>query len=217
MSKQDVGNAVEQVGSEISGAEQALEQQQTADSQQVEINMEEVARIGTERSVRAERAAITNYFRDQGLTEEEAKQAFEKFRTDREAQREAEKNDLTALQKRVEEYERKESEILRKANRRLVRVEAKEQAIALGVRVDRSDYAVRLADLSKVEVDENGEVDESAVREALEQILNDFPELKVASSSEDGHGFKLGSPGQKQQPGTSEQVAKIFGNTEQTE
>jgi ribosomal protein L16 Arg81 hydroxylase len=176
--------------------------------------MEEVARIGTERSVRAERAAITNYFRDQGLTEEEAKQAFEKFRTDREAQREAEKNDLTALQRRVEEYERKESEILRKANRRLVRVEAKEQAIALGVRVDRSDYAVRLADLSKVEVDENGEVDESAVREALEQILNDFPELKVASSSEDGHGFKLGSPGQKQQPGLSEQIAKIFGNTE---
>ena len=125
MSKQDVGSAVEQVGSEISGAEQALEQQQTADSQQVEINMEEVARIGTERSVRAERAAITNYFRDQGLTEEEAKQAFEKFRTDREAQREAEKNDLTALQRRDEEYERKESEILRKANRRLVRVEAK--------------------------------------------------------------------------------------------
>ncbi len=214
MSKQDVGSAVEQVGSEISGAEQALEQQQTADGQKVGIDMEEAARIAGERSERAERAALAAYYRKQGLTEEEVTQAIEAFKTDKAARLEAEKNDLTALQRRVEEYERKESEILRKANRRLVRVEAKEQAIALGVRVDRSDYAIRLADLSKVEVDENGQVDETAVREALEQILNDFPELKVASSSEDGHGFKLGSPGQKQQLGTSEQIASIFGNTE---
>lgn len=214
MSKQDVGSAVEQVGSEISGAEQALEQQQTADGQKVGIDMEEAARIAGERSERAERAALAAYYRKQGLTEEEVTQAIEAFKTDKAARLEAEKNDLTALQRRVEEYERKESEILRKANRRLVRVEAKEQAIALGVRVDRSDYAIRLADLSKVEVDENGQVDETAVREALEQILNDFPELKVASSSEDGHGFKLGSPGQKQQLGTSKQIASIFGNTE---
>jgi|BioPla2DNA2_1021312.scaffolds.fasta_scaffold23452_2 hypothetical protein len=214
MSKQDVGSAVEQVGSEISGAEQALEQQQTADGQKVGIDMEEAARIAGERSERAERAALAAYYRKQGLTEEEVTQAIEAFKTDKAARLEAEKNDLSALQKRVEDYEKQESEAIRNANLRLVRAEAMVQAVGLNVRPDRIDYAIRLADLSKVEVDENGQVDETAVREALEQILNDFPELKVASSSEDGHGFKLGSPGQKQQLGTSEQIASIFGNTE---
>jgi hypothetical protein len=88
------------------------------------------------------------------------------------------------------------------------------QAVGLNVRPDRIDYAVELAKLSQIEIDENGHVDEEAVRDALQQVLNDMPEWKITSSSEDGHGFKLGSPGQKQQLGTSEKIASIFGNTE---
>lgn len=46
---------------------------------------EQLNEIATSRAERAERSALTNYFRQQGLTEDEARQAFEKFKADRAA------------------------------------------------------------------------------------------------------------------------------------
>lgn len=211
--------AAKAIGSENSGADEQAKEvdkaQQADVSQKDGINTEEADRISAERAERASKAAVADYFRQQGLTESEVTEALEAYNAQKAAKREAEKNDLKALQDRVAGYEKQESETIRLANRRLVRAEAMTQAVGLGIRSDRVDHAIRLADLSQVEIDDQGHVDEASVRSALEKVLTEIPELKVTNSDDEGaHGFKVGSPGQKQVPGTSERIASIFGNTD---
>ena len=76
---------------------------------------------------------------------------------------------------------------------------------------------IRLADLSAVGMDEHGQPDKAAISAALEAVVSTTPEFKATSGAdEEGKpGFKIGaSDQQKQQLGTSEQIASIFGNTE---
>jgi hypothetical protein len=86
-----------------------------------------------------------------------------------------------------------------KANGRIVRSELK--AAATGKLADPKDALVFL-DLSTFEVDEDGQVDEDDVAEAIEQLLKDKPHLAAAMAkrfqgSGDG-GARKGSGGTKQ-------------------
>lgn len=175
------------------------------------IDAEEASRIGTARAERAERSAVTSYFKQQGLTEQEAQEAFEQYKAQKEEQRLAERNDLTAMQARVDQLEAMESERLREANLRLIRAEAMVQAIGLGVDRTKIDYAIRLADLSQAQVNEQGLVDGAQIKEAIERVLTDIPELG-RRVDEERTGFKVGAPGSS---GTSNELDKkiddIFG------
>lgn len=70
--------------------------------------------------------------------------------------------------KKVEEYEGKASQALSSANERLKRAEFRLLAKEMNVRNDAIDDAFKLADLSAVEVDEDGNV--KGVKEALETL-----------------------------------------------
>lgn len=80
---------------------------------------------------------------------------------------------IETAQKATEDRER----TLRYANDLLRKSEAKVQALSLGVKPERIDFLLKLADLDSVEVD-NGAVDSGAVKNALELIVKDFPELR---------------------------------------
>lgn len=86
-----------------------------------------------------------------------------------------------------------------KANERIIRSEVR--AAAAGKLSDPRD-ALRFIDLSKFEVDEDGQVDEDDVAEAVEQLVKDRPYLAAATAkrfqgSGDG-GARKGSAGPKQ-------------------
>ncbi|GEM_PF-5642320 len=82
------------------------------------------------------------------------------------------------------------------ANQKLVQAEAKSVALTLGVKADRVAYAVRMADLSTIDVDDELGVDSEAVKKAMEQVLKDIPELKPTQEQQKkGAGFKVGGDG----------------------
>jgi len=106
----------------------------------------------------------------------------------KEAQEKA-KTDLQKAQEAKEAAEKQAKEALDKANQILIQTEAKLQAVALGVKPERVDYLLKLADLSEIEI-KNGVVDKEAVKLAVEKVLNEVPELKqTAASSKGGSDF----------------------------
>ena len=199
-------NAGQKTGGEGDGNQNAGEEKKYSDA--------ELERIATERSRRSETAAVKSYLQQQGLTEDEIKEAISAHKTAKQQKKEEERKNLSALQQQVDDYEKNSAAITAAANARVISAETKVQAIALGIKSDRVDYAVRLADLSKVAVGGDGAVDVDAIKAALEQVVNDLPELKGTVGNEPG--FRVGGPGQ----GTAtkqEELNKLFGIKEKKE
>ncbi len=206
---QFLAEAAEAEGANEAGNVNAVEGDGSPDAG---INTEEVDRIAKARSERASRNAATSYFKQKGLTEAEAEEAFKAYKDGKAQQAEAEKNDLLALQQKVQTYEAQESEAIQNANRRLVRAEALVQATGLNVRSDRVDYLIKLADLTGVQIDDTGNADGAAIRFALEDVLEKLPELKNNNAEDDKKpGFKLGAPNQTGGKGLTDQLSAIFG------
>lgn len=72
------------------------------------------------------------------------------------------------------------------ANGRLVKAEAKAAALGMGVATERLAHVLRIADLSSVDVDDEGEVDVEAIKLALSTVKKDIPELFGATKQQDG-------------------------------
>lgn len=186
-------------------------QQPAAEAGAVNVDPAEVERIANERSERATRAALRSYFQQQGLTEEQAAEAITQYRAAQEQRAAEERNNLQALQQKLDTYEKGEAELFRRANARLIRADAVLMAGKLGIRPDRIDAAIRVANLSGVTVDEQGAVDETALKTALEEVTKQLPEF-LTKSDEGATGFKLGAPGQSNSSASGDALAKIFGN-----
>lgn len=104
------------------------------------------------------------------------------------------------------------AERLVKANARQVQMAARLAAVELGVPASRAEYAARMADLSKVDVDEVDGPDADAVKKAIGRVLKDIPELKGATRpSDDGKnqqpGIKIGADNSGQKPTAGTQPA----------
>lgn len=140
------------------------------------ISMEEAERIATERSTRAESSALKSYFQQQGLTEEEAKQAVEKFKTDKAAKSEAEKGDLTKMQQKAAEAEAKAAKVEADAFNDLI--DARAEAIASSLGIDPAKLPYIRLDFSKVGKTDTGKPKADDIKAVLEGALKIMPELK---------------------------------------
>lgn len=67
------------------------------------------------------------------------------------------------------------------ANQRLINAEARVTALDLGFKPDRIAAALKLADLSDIDVDEAGTVSGDALTAALSSVLTQFPEWKMGA------------------------------------
>ena len=123
-----------------------------------------------------------------------------------EERRKAAMTEAERLRAEKEEAERRAQEAQQQAAQRLVQAEAKVVAMELGVKPDRIPYVLRLADLSSVDVDENGQVDATALRAAIEAVLRDVPELKGATAApgKSGADFTGGSGAAERNPWSKE-------------
>lgn len=77
-----------------------------------------------------------------------------------------------------QQREQREAAILNKANERIVRSEIKSAAAG---KLQNPAIAVRLLDLSDFEVDEDGNVDEDEIAQAIDELLEREPYLAVQS------------------------------------
>ena len=94
----------------------------------------------------------------------------------------------------TEDARKQAAAIIAKANQRLIHAIAQSEATKLNINPSYIADAVRLADLSKVTVNEDGTVDSKSITTALEAVLERMPVLKAAAEAPAG-GFKVGGQG----------------------
>ena len=107
---------------------------------------------------------------------------LDRLKAEKAKQEEAEKTELERAQAAADEAQKRVDE----ANNRVKMAEAKAVAASLGIKPERVQYAVKLADLSDVDVSEDGEPDTEAIKAAVEQVTKDIPELVGSKSAKVG-------------------------------
>lgn len=123
------------------------------------------------------------------LTRERAK--WEKEYTEKLEQEKAKANmpELDRLKTEKTELETKLKAAADAVNTRLIKAEVKAQAAALGIKPERIPYLLKLADLSSIPIQEDGEVNAKAVKAELEKVLKAIPEFTAGGGSKVGADF----------------------------
>lgn len=174
-----------------SGPEAQQQNQQTATP---EIDYAKIQQMLDGTLAAKEDTALKSYFRQQGLTQEEAEKAMSAFK----AEKAKNTPDAAMLQSQIAQE---------KANAQKAQVENATilAAVSLGLDAKTIPYVLKMADLSNV-TDKDGKINEESVKTAINKVLEDVPQLKPAA--EGNRGFQIGGGAQnpQQQNNTQSQV-----------
>lgn len=146
-----------------------------------------------------EDTALKAYFKQQGLSQEEAEQAMTAFK-----QKKAENTpDVNALNAQ-----------LKNANMALQKAQIEQEAtlVSLGLGLDAKTipYVIKMADLSQVMKDD-GKIDNETLTNALKKVLEDIPGLKPQATNSTGFQ-KVGATGtQSNQTASDDALKAAFG------
>ena len=164
---------------------------------QVSIDYDKIASIVEGKQRVAEDTVLKGYFKQQGMSEDDMKSAIDMFKKEKASKM----PDIDGLNRQIAE-----------ANARAIQAETKMQAMAmageLGVAPSKMPYLLKMADLSNVVKD--GSISEDALKESLNNVLKDLPELKT-KTEETTFGFKVGADGGQKANTNNEELARIFG------
>lgn len=170
----------------------------TPNGSQRAFDYEKLASIINGRQSATEDAVLKNYFKQQGLSQEEAAQAISTFK----AEKAKNTPDLKQLQSQL-------SAAQKAAEQASIEKEAFIAALGLGLDSKTIPYAVKLANFEKA-VGEDGKINAESVKAALEKVLEDIPNLKP--SRQPPKGFQVGGAGNNNNNKTSEdQLNAAFG------
>jgi hypothetical protein len=86
-------------------------------------------------------------------------------------------SEVEKLKAEKAEAEKKAADTTTVADKRIINAESRIQAAALGVAPERISYVLKLADLTTVEIGDDGEPDAKAIKTALEAVKKELPEL----------------------------------------
>lgn len=144
---------------------------------------------------------LKNYFKQQGLSQEDAQQAMAAFK----AEKAKNTPDAAALQTQLTQ----EKALAQKAQ---IENAAMLEAMSLGLDVKTIPYVLKLADLTAV-MGDDGKINTEATKNAITKVLEDVPQLKPVADG--NRGFQIGgSGGNQQQNNASEDALKAaFGIT----
>lgn len=145
-----------------------------------------------------EESVLKGYFKQQGLSKEEAEQAMASFKQ----QQAAQQPDVNALQTQAAQAQAL-------VQQKEVENQAILQAIQLGIDAKTVPYVLKLADLSSV-TGQDGKINEESLKTALNKVLEDVPALKP--TAEQTSGFKQIGAGGGQQTGSNDLLSAAFGN-----
>lgn len=137
-----------------------------------------------------EDTALKAYFKQQGLSQEEAEQAMAAFKQ----QKAAQQPDVGALQTQLERHQAA-------AQKAMIDNAATMTAISLGLDAKTIPYILKMADLSQV-MGQDGKINEETLKTALNKVLEDVPALKPQPGQATGFvqvGVSGGTGQQRQQ------------------
>ncbi len=148
-------------------------------------------------TAKKENAVLKSYFQQQGMTEEEAKQAMEAYKANKQNQQ----PDVTAIQTQLQQAQALafQAEI-----EKLATIEA----IGLGIDVKTLPYVLKMADLSNVK-GTDGKINQESLKNALNKVLEDVPALKPAQQQP--AGFQIGAGGNNNNQTSEDTLKKAFG------
>lgn len=168
-------------------------------SEQKTYTQEELDRIVNERTGRATKSALTSFFKQKGLTEDEASNAMTTYLENKK------KNtpDVSALQND-----------LSAANSARLQAEINQvatlEAIKLGVDVKSIPYLLKMADFKDC-TDEKGSIKVESITNSINAVLDDVPAFKVKQNSSTEGIQKIGGDGNSDKNLTEDALRGIFG------
>lgn len=162
--------------------QQQNNQQQT---QAPEIDYEKLSQLIAGKQSVAEESVLKGYFKQQGMSKEEMEQAISAFKQ----QKAANQPDIQAIQNQA-------AEARLEAQRAVIERDAMLLSGDLGIDLKTMPYILKMADTSQV-IDENGSVNKEKLKEALNKVLEDVPQLKQQQDTQKS-GFRQIGVGQNQ-------------------
>ena len=146
-----------------------------------------------------EDTALKAYFKQQGLSQEEAEQAMAAFKQ----QKAAQQPDVGALQTQMAQAQAA-------AQQAQIQAAATMTAVTLGIDAKMIPYLLKMADLSQV-MGQDGKINEETLKTALNKVLEDIPALKPQPGQATGF-IQVGASGSGQQTQTTDDaLKKAFG------
>lgn len=121
-----------------------------------------------------ENTALKAYFKQQGLSQEEAEQAMQTFKQ----QKAANTPDVEAIQNQAQTAQKM-------AQQAMIERDAYKLSGELGIDLKTMPYVLKLADVSAV-TGEDGKIDSEKLKEALNKVLEDVPQLKPQPEQQSG-------------------------------
>lgn len=149
-------------------------QQQAA----LEIDYDKIASIIQGKQTVTEDTVLKNYFKQQGLSQDEMKQAITTFKE----QKAKNQPDVNAMQQQIAENARLMQEAA-------VRQAATMEAVSLGLNAKTIEYVLKLANFNGCTSDK-GEADAEKIKAAINKVLEDVPALKPENNQ--NAGFQIG-------------------------
>lgn len=180
------------------GAGEGTKQQTGQQTQPFEFDYEKLASIVNGKQSVTEDTVLKNYFKQQGLSQEEATQAMQQFKE----QKAKNTPNVSAMQTQLAQAQT----LAQKAE---VEKAAILEAVGLGLDEKTIPYVLKMADLSNV-TEQDGKVNAENLKNAINKVLEDVPQLKPVQELQ--RGFQIGGSGGEQQTVQSDQLASIFGN-----
>ena len=142
-----------------------------------------------------EETALKAYFKQQGLSEEEMQQAIAAFKQ----QKAQNQPDVNALQGQLTDVQTQLSQAQAAAQQAQIESAATVMAVSMGMDAKTIPYVLKMADLSKV-MGQDGKINDEAMKNALNQVLEDVPALKPQAKGSSGF-VQVGAAGSGQHQG----------------
>lgn len=149
-------------------------------------------------TAKKENAVLKSYFQQQGLSEDEIRQAIATFKQNKQQQTEQQQNANANLQNEVAVAK----QLVEQAQ---VELAATKVAMTLGINAKTLPYVLKMADFSKAK-GTDGKISEDNVKAALEQVIKDVPALKPVQEGNAGFQIGAGQQNNGQQSSTGSNV-----------
>lgn len=136
-----------------------------------------------------EDTALKAYFKQQGMSEDDMKQAIAAFKQ----QKAANQPDVAGLQNQITQVQQQAAQAQAALQKAQIENAATMEALALGLDTKTIPYVLKMADLSQV-VGTDGKINSEAVKTALNRVLEDVPALKPQAARQTGF-IQIGASG----------------------
>lgn len=139
-----------------------------------------------------ENTALKKYFEQQGLNQQEAEQAIAAY-----------KEQKAKNQPNVEQLQQQATTAQQQAQNALIERDAYKLSGELGIDLNTMQYVLKMADMSAV-VGSDGKIDQEKLKEALNKVLEDVPQLKPQTEVQQ-NGFRQIGVGNQTQVANNQQ------------